>query len=83
MPKGEQKRSGSSITAWEAGNDLCDCADYLGEKEEDLHQGGFTEHAELIRDLRIRIANYFNRNHSKSHDFGLGPTKKRKTKETA
>ena len=65
------------MTVWEAGNDLCSCADYLGEKEEDAAAAGFTEHAKLIRDCRVRIANFCNRNHSKTHDFGLGPTKRK------
>jgi hypothetical protein len=65
------------MTAWEAGSDLCACADYLGEREEEAAKAGFTEHAKLLRDARIRIANFFNRNHSKSHEFGLGPAKAR------
>lgn len=68
------------MTAWEAGNDLCACADYLGEKEEDAAKNGFTEHAKLLRDLRIRLANFFNRNH-KDHGFGLGPTTPRKAEK--
>lgn len=68
----------NKMTAWDAGNDLCACADYLGEKEEEARNAGFEEHAKLIRDCRVRIANFFNRNHSKTHSFGLGPTTKRK-----
>lgn len=67
----------NKITPWEAGNDLCSCADYLGEKEEDLAQAGYAEHAELLRELRIRLANFFNKNHRDTHVFGLGPTKRR------
>jgi hypothetical protein len=66
------------MTAWEAGNDLCACADYLGEKETDAYAAGFTEHAKMLRDCRIKIAKYFNKHHVKTHDFGLGPVGKRK-----
>jgi hypothetical protein len=65
------------LTAWEVGNDLCACADYLGEKEVDAFDNGWTEHAALLRDCRIKIAKFFNRNHPK-HGFGLGPVERRK-----
>lgn len=65
------------MTVWDAGNDLCACVDYLGEKEEEAFKGGFTEHAKLIRSVRVRLSNYFNRNHKNTHSFGLGPTKAR------
>jgi len=50
------------MTAWDAGNDLCACADYLGEKEQELHNGGFDVHAELLRDFdaeRTSMFEYF------------------------
>jgi hypothetical protein len=67
------------MTAWEAGNDLAACCDYLGDKEEDAAKSGFEGHAALLRSVRMRLANYFNKHHAKTHDFGLGPTKKRKS----
>lgn len=65
------------MTAWEVGNDLCACADYLGEKEEDAHKAGYAEQAKLLRDVRIKIAKHFNKNFP-NHGFGLGPVSRRK-----
>jgi hypothetical protein len=67
----------NKMTAWEAGNDLCACADYLGEKEVDAFNAGFIEHAKMLRECRIRIAKHFNHYHPE-HGFGLGPTEPRK-----
>lgn len=67
------------LTAWEVGNDLAACCDYLGEKEQEAFDAGYTEHAKLLRDCQIRISNFFNRNHRNSHAFGLGPIKRRQT----
>lgn len=65
------------MTAYDAGQDLIACADFLGEKEEEAAKGGYKEQAQLIRNCRVRIANYFNRNNRKTHDFGLGPTRRK------
>lgn len=71
------------LTAWEVGNDLAACCDYLGEKEKEAADAGWSEHAKLLRECRVRIANFFNRNHTKSHSFGLGPTKRLPAPESA
>lgn len=65
------------LTVWEVGNDLAACADYLAEKEEEAFRSGYTEHAKMLRDCRIKIAKFFNRNH-RDHGFGLGPVTRRK-----
>lgn len=70
--------SHNKMTEWEAGNDLCACADYLGEKEWDAALYGYKEHANLLRECRVKIAKFFNEKHKLTHSFGLGPTKARK-----
>lgn len=57
------------MNKWDAGQDLTSCADYLGEKEKDLRQGGFVELAEVVRKARLQIGTAFN--HLGSHSFGL------------
>ena len=65
----------NKITLWEAGNDLCACVDYLGEKEEDLRKHGYDLHADTLHKARVSIAKLFDELHKNTHSFGLGPTK--------
>lgn len=54
---------------WDTGQDLIACADYLGEKERNLKEGGYPELANEIRKYRLAIGTIFNE--LDSHKFGL------------
>ncbi len=58
------------MTDWEAGQDIIAISDFIGSKLKDLKESHPKAYF-ILDEAQRTIGDYFNRNHVKSHGFGL------------